>query len=151
MKVIGIIAEYNPFHNGHRLQIQEIRRRFPDAGQIVLETRGLVVRIDLGDAERERILDFGTDLRPEVAEQARATDFNLRPVEVHELLESGRRQRDGEVLFRHGVGSEWADVRKSAISILVPGTKIQRFLCVAACRIPSPPSAPPPSESCPPP
>ncbi len=27
MKVIGIIAEYNPFHNGHAFQIAEIRRK----------------------------------------------------------------------------------------------------------------------------
>ena len=28
---IGIIAEYNPFHNGHRRQLEEIRRRFGEA------------------------------------------------------------------------------------------------------------------------
>lgn len=27
LKTLGIIAEYNPFHNGHRYQIQEIRHR----------------------------------------------------------------------------------------------------------------------------
>lgn len=27
IKTLGIIAEYNPFHNGHRYQIEEIRRR----------------------------------------------------------------------------------------------------------------------------
>lgn len=27
MKIIGIIAEYNPFHNGHAYQVEEIRRR----------------------------------------------------------------------------------------------------------------------------
>ena len=35
MKTVGIIAEYNPFHNGHAWQIREIRRRFPDAGIVV--------------------------------------------------------------------------------------------------------------------
>ncbi len=28
MKAVGIIAEYNPFHGGHRYQISEVRRRF---------------------------------------------------------------------------------------------------------------------------
>ena len=28
MKTVGIICEYNPFHNGHRRQIQQIRERF---------------------------------------------------------------------------------------------------------------------------
>ncbi|MBR5162514.1 MAG: nucleotidyltransferase family protein, partial [Schwartzia sp.] len=36
MKTVGIIAEYNPFHNGHLLQIREIRRRFPDARIVVV-------------------------------------------------------------------------------------------------------------------
>lgn len=27
MRTVGIIAEYNPFHNGHRYQLQEVRRR----------------------------------------------------------------------------------------------------------------------------
>lgn len=30
MMTVGIIAEYNPFHNGHRYQIEEIRRRLDD-------------------------------------------------------------------------------------------------------------------------
>ena len=30
MTTVGIIAEYNPFHNGHRYQIDEIRRRLDD-------------------------------------------------------------------------------------------------------------------------
>ena len=29
MKSIGIIAEYNPFHNGHLYQIQEIKKKYP--------------------------------------------------------------------------------------------------------------------------
>ncbi len=31
MEVIGIIAEYNPFHNGHLYQIHEIKKRYPDS------------------------------------------------------------------------------------------------------------------------
>ncbi|KRN88539.1 nucleotidyltransferase [Ligilactobacillus ceti] len=29
MKAVGIIAEYNPFHNGHLYQIKQIKERFP--------------------------------------------------------------------------------------------------------------------------
>ena len=51
MKNIGIIAEYNPFHNGHCLQIQEIRRRFPEARIVVAMSgsftqRGTVAILD---------------------------------------------------------------------------------------------------------
>ncbi len=51
MKTVGIIAEYNPFHNGHHLQICEIRRRFPDAGIVIAMSgsftqRGTVAILD---------------------------------------------------------------------------------------------------------
>ena len=35
MKHIGIIAEYNPFHNGHAFQISEIRKNYPDRNIVV--------------------------------------------------------------------------------------------------------------------
>ena len=35
-KTIGIIAEYNPFHNGHALQIQKIRVQFPNCIIVVI-------------------------------------------------------------------------------------------------------------------
>lgn len=31
MKVIGIICEYNPFHNGHKYQIEMIKNKYPDS------------------------------------------------------------------------------------------------------------------------
>lgn len=31
MKIIGVIAEYNPFHNGHKYQIDEIKKSYPDS------------------------------------------------------------------------------------------------------------------------
>ena len=30
-KVVGIICEYNPFHLGHKYQIDKIRKEMPDA------------------------------------------------------------------------------------------------------------------------
>jgi len=33
MKTIGIVAEYNPFHLGHALQIRESRRRVQSEGE----------------------------------------------------------------------------------------------------------------------
>lgn len=30
MHITGIIAEYNPFHNGHKFQIEQIRKKHPD-------------------------------------------------------------------------------------------------------------------------
>ena len=30
-KIIGVIAEYNPFHLGHRYQIEKIKELYPDS------------------------------------------------------------------------------------------------------------------------
>lgn len=45
MKSIGIIAEYNPFHTGHKWQIAELRRRFgEDAGIVCVMSGNFVQR-----------------------------------------------------------------------------------------------------------
>lgn len=31
MRIIGLIAEYNPFHNGHLYQINKIKEMYPDS------------------------------------------------------------------------------------------------------------------------
>lgn len=36
MKVIGIIAEYNPFHLGHLYQLKKVKEKFPDSCIVVL-------------------------------------------------------------------------------------------------------------------
>lgn len=44
MKHIGIIAEYNPFHNGHFYQLQEVRKKFPDKEILVMMSGNYVQR-----------------------------------------------------------------------------------------------------------
>lgn len=34
-RIIGIITEYNPFHNGHLYQIQQVKKQFPDAPLVI--------------------------------------------------------------------------------------------------------------------
>ena len=51
MKSIGIIAEYNPFHNGHLYQIEKIKEKYPDYAIVVVMSghftqRGEVTIID---------------------------------------------------------------------------------------------------------
>ena len=36
MEIIGIVAEYNPFHNGHLYQIQKIKEKYPDSILVVV-------------------------------------------------------------------------------------------------------------------
>lgn len=43
MKIVGIIAEYNPFHNGHLYHINKIKEKYPDS-LIVLVLNGLFLQ-----------------------------------------------------------------------------------------------------------
>lgn len=47
MKKIGIIAEYNPFHNGHKYQIDKIREKYNDAIIIVCVSSSFTQRGEL--------------------------------------------------------------------------------------------------------
>ena len=44
MRLIGIIAEYNPFHNGHRWQLQAIRKMFGNIPVIACMSGSFVQR-----------------------------------------------------------------------------------------------------------
>ena len=45
-KVVGIVAEYNPFHNGHKYQIEKIREKYKDATIIVVCSSSFTQRGD---------------------------------------------------------------------------------------------------------
>ena len=47
MKIIGIIAEYNPFHNGHKYQIDNIREKYEDALIIICTSSSFTQRGDI--------------------------------------------------------------------------------------------------------
>ncbi|MCK5867200.1 MAG: nucleotidyltransferase [Mycoplasmataceae bacterium] len=47
---VGIIAEYNPFHNGHVLQIEEAKRRWPNEDIIIIMSGKYVQRGELAVA-----------------------------------------------------------------------------------------------------
>ncbi|MEG0318371.1 MAG: nucleotidyltransferase family protein [Niameybacter sp.] len=36
MQIIGIVVEYNPFHNGHFHQIEQIRTKYPECAIVVV-------------------------------------------------------------------------------------------------------------------
>ena len=67
MPTIGIIAEYNPFHSGHRHHIQTVRRAFGADSAIVCAMSGdFVQRGDLAVVQRqaraEAAVQSGADL-----------------------------------------------------------------------------------------
>lgn len=51
---IGIIAEYNPFHNGHIYQIQEIKKQWPNSEIVVLMSGKYVQRGELAICSFEK-------------------------------------------------------------------------------------------------
>ena len=66
MKVIGLIAEYNPFHNGHLYQINKIKEMYPDSIIIAVVSSSFTQRGDLSilnKLEKTRIaLDNNIDI-----------------------------------------------------------------------------------------
>ncbi len=52
MEVIGIIAEYNPFHNGHAFMIEELRRIFPGSAILALMSGSFTQRGEAAMADK---------------------------------------------------------------------------------------------------
>lgn len=66
MKAIGIIAEYNPFHNGHLYQIEKIKEKYPDYTIIAVMSGNFMQRGDVAIIDKwkrcEIALKNGIDL-----------------------------------------------------------------------------------------
>lgn len=66
MKSIGIIAEYNPFHNGHLYHIDKIKEKYPDYTIILVMTGNFTERGDVAIIDKwkrcEIALKHGVDL-----------------------------------------------------------------------------------------
>lgn len=68
--VVGIICEYNPFHKGHKYQIDKIREEMPDATIVAIMSGNIVQRGEfaiIDKYERARIaLECGVNLVVEI-------------------------------------------------------------------------------------
>ena len=66
MKIIGIVAEYNPFHNGHIYQIKKIKEMYKDSIIIVILSGLFTERGEISVLSKEEktkiALDYGVDL-----------------------------------------------------------------------------------------
>ena len=66
MNIIGLVAEYNPLHNGHLYQIREIKKMFPDSLIILCLGSYFTERGDIGILPKEDkvkiSLEYGIDL-----------------------------------------------------------------------------------------
>lgn len=70
MKIIGLIAEYNPFHNGHLYQINKIKELYPDSIIILVLNgyfleRGLI-SIETKEEKVRLALKYGIDIAIEL-------------------------------------------------------------------------------------
>lgn len=61
MEVIGIIAEYNPFHNGHIYQIEEIKKKYNDSLIIVILSNYFTQRGEMSVLTKEDKVKLALD------------------------------------------------------------------------------------------
>lgn len=92
---IGIIAEYNPFHNGHKYQIDMIKKINPNANIIILQSGNFVQRGDVSILDKftrcEMALLSGADLVLEIPDMfatASASYFANQCVRIFDKLNS---------------------------------------------------------------
>lgn len=66
MEIIGLIAEYNPFHNGHLYQLEKIKELYPDS-IIILVLNGYFLERGIPSIETKQektrlALKYGVDI-----------------------------------------------------------------------------------------
>ena len=61
MNVIGVIAEYNPFHNGHLYQIETIKKMYPNSIIIAVVNGYFMQRGELSILAKEDKVRFALD------------------------------------------------------------------------------------------
>lgn len=61
MKIIGIICEYNPFHNGHIYHIEKIKERYPDSLIILCLSGYFMQRGDISILTKEEKIKIALD------------------------------------------------------------------------------------------
>lgn len=66
MQKVGVIAEYNPFHNGHIYHLNKVKEMFPDASLILVLAGNFTQRGDVSIINKwdktKLALDYGFDL-----------------------------------------------------------------------------------------
>lgn len=112
MNVIGIVSEYNPFHNGHLYQIEKIKEMFPDSIIIIAMSgnytqRGEISVINKWDKAKISI-DHGVDIVLEIPflfSNQSADTFSYAALKMLnafkiDTLVFGSESNDKELLFK---------------------------------------------------
>ena len=61
MNIIGVIAEYNPFHNGHKYHLETIKKIYPDSLIICVLNGYFMQRGELSILAKEDKVRFALD------------------------------------------------------------------------------------------
>ena len=109
MEVIGIICEYNPFHNGHKYMIEQIKNKYPDSLIVLVVSSYFMQRGDISILTKEdkvkialnNNIDLVVELPTLYACQS-ADIFAYRSVEILNMC------KITHLIF----GSECADINK---------------------------------------
>lgn len=131
---IGIVAEYNPFHNGHLYQIEEIKRRMEKDTLIVAVVSGdFVQRGDFSYFDKwqktEVALNHGVDMVVELPlyySVQNAEIFSKMSTKILDYLEMdfqvfGAEEKDIEVLARIIELQEREDYKKNLMELMKKG------------------------------
>ena len=134
MLKIGIVAEYNPFHNGHLYQIEEIKRRMEKDTLIVAVVSGdFVQRGDFSYFNKwqktEVALNHGVDMVVELPlyySVQNAEIFSKMSTKILDYLEMdfqvfGAEEKDIEVLARIIELQEREDYKKNLMELMKKG------------------------------
>ena len=134
MLKIGIVAEYNPFHNGHLYQIEEIKRRMEKDTLIVAVVSGdFVQRGDFSYFNKwhktEAALNRGVDMVVELPlyySVQNAEIFSKMSTKILDYLEMdfqvfGAEEKDIEVLDRIIELQEREDYKKNLMELMKKG------------------------------
>ena len=66
MKIVGLIAEYNPFHNGHIYHIEQIKKLYPNSLLILVLNGYFLERGEISVLDKETktklALKYGVDI-----------------------------------------------------------------------------------------
>lgn len=127
MKAVAVICEYNPFHRGHKLLLDEVHKRFPNHAVISVMSGNTVQRGDFAVFDKyfraKTACDFGSDLVFELpfpfscsaGEQFASAGTYIASALGAEYLAFGSESGNDRLLVRHAcriASSEFATALK---------------------------------------
>lgn len=121
---VGIIAEYNPFHNGHIYQLQEAKKRFPNEEIVIIMSGQYVQRGELAIASFEErkafALKYGADRVVELP-------FEYATQAAHIFAEGAVKIAHQEGVTKLFFGSESDDPRRLMIIAKTIKNKLDEY------------------------